>query len=248
MSDERTGAGGGGRRPYNRPRRYTLATPVTSAVDPVAPGPAPDPAHEPYAYSGTWEHSPAYPPAPVSAGPSRTQSTRGLLIGVAVLVVIAAVGLVVGLVAGLSGNDDATLVGASSAGPPPAASTSAASTGASASEVCTRLGSTSPFRFFVAEPHPAERMPASYVEPQAGSKVGVCVGRFRAGAGAGRGRFAYLAQYERLPATKYALRLKTLGWVLVPTLPNPTYRNQLTTTVTLVQQGTALVTVVGTGN
>lgn len=235
------------------------------------------PAGAPAPYPATYPHDPGpsgYPSAgPHEAGGppgrSRTPSTRTLLLIGAAVVVVA---LVVGLIVGLSGSDDSSKPKGAA---PPAATTSTTATSAApttapggapassstvptapssaggappaATEVCATLGSTTPFANFVAQPRPGERMPTTYVEPQSGTKVAMCVGFFRPGGGAGRGRIAYLAEYERLAATQYALTLKTLGWVLVPTLPRATYRNNLGTTVTLVQQGTSLVTVVGTG-
>ena len=194
------------------------------------------------------------PPAPQEGTPgrSRTPSTRTLVLIGAAVVVLA---VVVGLIVGLSGGDDPVRpegAGPATATAPTAtASTTTASTAGgappAATEVCSTLGSTAPISDFVAQPRPGERLPTTYVEPRSGVKVAVCVGLFRPGGGAGRGRIAYLAEYEGLPATEYALTLKTRGWVLVPTLPRATYRDSLGTTVTLVQQGTSLVTVVGTG-
>ncbi|WP_375485846.1 hypothetical protein [uncultured Jatrophihabitans sp.] len=205
-----------------------------------------------------------YTPAP--SGARRRPSNRALLVVVAVIVVVA---VAVGLAIGLSGGDDgsspqdgagpgagstpastATTARTSSAPVSAAPSTTAGvpASGSSAStRVCASFRVTVPFTSLVAQTHPTPRMPDSYVEPESGTRVGICIGYFRPAAGQGRGRIAYLAQYERLPATEYALTLKTLGWKLVANLPRPTYRNNFDTTVTLVQQGSALVTVVGTG-
>ena len=240
------------------------ARPAGAAPGPAGPGahPQPNPGPQPpYPYPA--EGSPAgYPPANGSDQPSKrghAPSTRVLLIAGAVVVVLA---VVIGVVVGLSGGDDGSqaggpntrtpaapgsttpsgaTAGTSAAGPPVAPSTPAVAAS------CVALGRTAPFSLFVARPRPAERLPVSYVEPQSGTKTAVCVGLFRPAAGTGRGRLGYLAEYAQLPATQYALRLKTLGWTLVPTLPRPTYRNTFRTTVTLVQQGTSLVVVVGDG-
>ena len=253
------------------------APPTGTGPGPVdAPGAYRQPAAVPQPYPYPAEGAPSgYPPPPAAgqpafdpAGPPRTHghtpSTRVLLIAAAVVVVLA---VVIGLVVGLSGGDDGSQAGgpstptagtatsrtATSAGataaPTAAPSTPVAGNGGatSATATCATLGATSPFSLFVARPRPAERLPVSYVEPQSGTKTAVCVGLFRAAAGTGRGRLGYLAEYAQLPATRYALTLKTLGWTLVPNLPRPTYRNTFRTTVTLVQQGTSLVTVIGDG-